>query len=244
MSDQSRPPRRPVGGSRNPVSRPRKVAGRDVPGTPDEPLEEQPVEEPSSEEAPPAEEPDGEELSPEAGEPLADEPSRSGGGRRRVVLVAVAVVLAAALAVEAWYLYGSSDPVVSAERPVVTGKIAHRSAVESAARSTSEILSYGFEDFDAQVEDATTKMTPEFAAEFEGTAADVKDRFVEERITQEIRVVASSVVTASDDEVRALLFLDQYVAKAGEGTSVTPYRAVVTVKRSDGGWLVSDIETQ
>ena len=239
MSDESRPPRRPVGGSRNPVSRPRKVAGRDVPAAPDEPVED----ESTVEEAPP-EEPSGEELSPEAGEPLVEEPPASGGGRRRVVLIAIAVLLAAVLAVEGWYLYGSSDPVVSAERPVVTGKIAHRSAVESAARSTSEILSYGHEDFDAQVEDATTKMTPEFAEEFRGTAEDVKERFVEERITQEIRVVASSVVTASADEVRALLFLDQYVAKAGEGTSVTPYRAVVTVKRSDGGWLVSDIETQ
>jgi Mce-associated membrane protein len=160
------------------------------------------------------------------------------------VLVVAAVLLAALVAAEAWYLYGDSDPVPSAERPVVTGKVTHRSAVETAARSTTEILSYGFEDFDAQIEDATTKMTEPFADEFRQTAADVKDRFVEQRITQEIRIVASSVVSASDEEVRALLFLDQYVAKAGEGTSVTPYRALVTVRRSDGGWLVSDIETQ
>ena len=242
MIHQSRPPRRPVGGSRNPVSRPRKVAGRDTPATPDEPVEDGPTIE-----EPPPDEPLPEEPSPEEPpleEPSPDEPPPSGGGRRRVVLIAIAVLLAAALAVEAWYLYGQSDPVVSAERPVVTGKIAHRSAVESAARSASEILSYGHEDFDAQIEDATTKMTPEFAEEFEVTASEVKDRFVEERITQEIRVVASSVVTASAEEVRALLFLDQYVAKAGEGTSVTAYRAVVTVKRSDGGWLVSDIATQ
>ncbi len=136
-----------------------------------------------------------------------------------------------------------SDPVPSAERPVVPGEVAHGSAVESAARSTSEILSYGFEDFDAQIDDATTKMTEPFAEEFRDTTAEVKDRFVEERITQEVRIVASSVVSASDQEVRALLFLDLYVAKAGEATSVTPYRALVTVHRSDGRWLVSDIQT-
>ena len=170
--------------------------------------------------------------------------SRTPVARRRIVLVVAVLLLAGVAGIEGWYLYGTSDPVPSAERPVVSGTVAHRSAVESAARSTSEILSYGFEDFEAQIEDATTKMTGPFAEEFRETTADVKGRFVEDRITQEIRIVASSVVTASDEEVRALLFLDQYVAKAGEGTSVTPYRALVTVRRSDGGWLVSDIETQ
>jgi Mce-associated membrane protein len=243
MTDDPRPPRRPVGGSRTPVSRPRKVAGREA---------SSPAEDTAAETAPDEDDsPADERSSVEEPEPVedvdpgdVDEPDAAGGGRRRLVLVVAAVLLAALVAAEAWYLYGDSDPVPSAERPVVTGKVTHRSAVETAARSTTEILSYGFEDFDAQIEDATTKMTEPFADEFRQTAADVKDRFVEQRITQEIRIVASSVVSASDEEVRALLFLDQYVAKAGEGTSVTPYRALVTVRRSDGGWLVSDIETQ
>lgn len=161
---------------------------------------------------------------------------------RRVVVVLLAG-LSGLVGAEGWYLYGLPDPVPSAERPVVSGSVSHRFAVETAARSTSEILSYGFEDFDAQIEDATTKMTEPFAQEFRETSAEVKDRFVDERITQEVRIVASSVVTASDEEVRALLFLDQYVAKAGEATSVTPYRALVTVRRGAGSWLVSDIET-
>lgn len=162
-------------------------------------------------------------------------------GRGR--LVVAAVLLASVIGAEGWYVYGVSDPLPTAERPVVSGTVAHRSAVESAARSTTEILSYGFEDFDAQIDDATSQMTAPFAEEFRNSTADVKDSFVEERITQEVRVVATSVVSASDEEVRALLFLDQYVAKAGEGTSVTPYRALVTVIRSDGRWVVSDIET-
>lgn len=158
-------------------------------------------------------------------------------------MAAAAVLLTGVVGTEVWYL-GSDDVEPSAERPVVTGTVAQRSAVESAARSTQEILSYGFEDFDAQVDDATTKMTEPFAEEFRQTAAGDKGRFAEQRITQEVRVVASAVVTASAEEVQALLFLDQYVAQAGEGTSVTPYRALVTVRRSDGGWLVSDIETE
>jgi len=163
--------------------------------------------------------------------------------RSRSLLVGAAVLLAGVVAAEVWYLTGDSEPAPSAERPVVTGEVAHRSAVESASRSTAEILSYGFEDYDAQIEDATTKMTEPFAEQFRETAAQDKDRFVDERTTQEVRVVASSVVTASDEEVQALLFLDQYVAEAGEGTTVTPYRALVTVRRGAGGWLVAGIET-
>ncbi len=159
------------------------------------------------------------------------------------VLTAVAVLLAAVLLVEGWYLYGQSDPAASDDRPVVSGAVAQASAVEAAASSTSVILSYGFEDFDAQVDDATTRMTDSFAAEFRAATARSRDRFLDERVTQEVRVVASSVVRASDDETQALLFLDQYVASAGQGTTVTPYRALVTVVRGDTGWLVSDIET-
>lgn len=159
------------------------------------------------------------------------------------MLIVAAVLLAGVACAEGWYLARGSDPVPSAERPVVSGEVTHSSAVESAARSTSEILSYGFEDFDAQIDDAATKMTAPFAEEFRDTTADMKDRFVEERITQEVRIVTSSVVSASDQEVRALLFVDLYVAKAGEDTSVRTYRALVTVRRSDGRWLVSDIET-
>lgn len=156
----------------------------------------------------------------------------------------MAALLAGCLSAQGWYLYGMPEDVPSAGRPVVSGTVAHRSAVESAARSTSEILSYGFEDFDAQIEDATTKMTEPFADDFLDSVAEEKSRFVEDRITQEVRVVASSVVTASDEEVQALLFLDQYVAAAGEGTTVTPYRALVTVQRGPGGWLVAGIDTQ
>ncbi|MGZ5403873.1 MAG: hypothetical protein ACXWDL_04435 [Nocardioides sp.] len=50
--------------------------------------------------------------------------------RSRSLLVAAAVLLAGVAAAEAWYLSSDSDPVPTDERPVVSGAVAHRSAVD------------------------------------------------------------------------------------------------------------------
>ncbi len=95
------------------------------------------------------------------------------GARRRSsvtdAVAALAFVLALLLVAEAWFVYGTGDPEVSPERPVITGTVTHRTAVAAAARSTAEILSYGHEDFDAQVEAAAGEMTTSFAQEFRET---------------------------------------------------------------------------
>lgn len=222
-----RPPRRPVVGSRNPTARPRRVAGQR-----------------------PGENPDpGQSAQPGTDAAYDDEPGERtrrmlGSRRTTVALVAALVLLSGAAMAEGWYLWLREDPVVSAQRPVVTGEIAHRAAVEAASQSTTDILTYGYQDFDAQIDEATSKMTDSFAQQFRETAEDVKGDFVAARTEQEVKVVAASVVQASSQQVRALLFLDQYVAKPGKGTAVTPYRALVTVVHTDSGWLVSNIETR
>lgn len=244
MADAPRPPRRPrrpVVGSRNPTGRPRSVAGR----RPEPPESPAPVTEDAAEASPAPRAPDA-TAPPVAPEPPGD-PARSRlltSGRTTVVLVVALVLMSGVLAGEAWYLWFKGEPVVSASRPVVTGEIAHRAAVESARQGVTEILSYGYQDFDQQIDEATSLMTDSFADEFRQTAEDVEQEFVAERTEQDIRVVAASVVQASSQQVRALLFLDQYVVKGAEGTSVTPYRALVTMVHTEGGWLVSDIETK
>ena len=242
-----RPPRRPVVGSRNPTARPRRVAGQrpgegpdpGQPGT-DAAYDDErptltavgPVDEPAD---PPAEEID---------EPGERTRRMLGSRRTTVALVAALVLLSGAAMAEGWYLWLRDAPVVSAQRPVVTGEIAHRGAVEAASQSITDILTYGYQDFDAQIDEATSKMTDSFAQQFRETAEDVKGDFVAAKTEQEVKVVAASVVQASAEEAQALIFLDQYVAKQGKGTAVTPYRALVTVKYIDGSWLVSNIETR
>ncbi|MDF1601963.1 hypothetical protein [Nocardioides sp. YIM 152315] len=164
-----------------------------------------------------------------------------------MILAAAVVVLALVGVGEVVYLARDPEPTVSAARPVVTGELTHRSAVDAAARATEQILSTSYQDYDAQVEQATEQMTDTFAEEYRTTSDGIKDQFIEQQTKLQVKVVAQGVVQASPKQVQALLFLNQYVEKRQDGkpaTAYAQYRALVTVVRTDHGWLVSDIETK
>lgn len=224
-------PRKPIAGSRVPASRPRRLAGS---GRPDEPVAAEPTATPKA--------------TPTQKLVREREPSRFLASLRTTwVLVAVIVVLAIASAAEIGWLVTRADPVVSASRPIVAGEVTHRAATDAAQRDIVEILTYSYQDFDSRIDKATSLMTPAFAKQFRATAEDVRADFVANRTQQLVKVRGTSVVRASDTQVQALLFLDQYVTKKGDktaaGTDYTPFRALVTMVRTDHGWLVDNINT-
>jgi Mce-associated membrane protein len=225
-------------GSRNPSGRPRKIASQThaVEEGVDEPVVEPAEEEP----APPGppEPPD----EPEDGE--------GGGGRGAGLTIAlvVAIVLLVGVGIgELVYLNRDDTPTVSPARPVVVGDATRAEAVETAARSTEEILSTTYDNYDDQVQQATQKMTDAFAEQYQQTADGIRDRFIAQRTRLQVKAVGQSVVQASPAQVQALLFLNQYVEKTVDGqpkTDFAQYRALVTVVHTDHGWLVSSIDTQ
>lgn len=165
----------------------------------------------------------------------------------RGVLVVTLALLAALAAAEIVYLVRDATPAPSTARPVVTGALTSRAAVEAAARSTEEILSTSYQDYDEQLDRALATMTDSFAAQYRRTAVRTRDGFVAHRTRLQVKAVAQGVVRASPRQVQALLFLDQTVRKVEEGAPATDYaqyRALVTVVHTDRGWLVSDIETK
>ncbi len=160
------------------------------------------------------------------------------------MLAVLLVVLLAAAAGEAWYLWLRDDPTISASKPVVVSPVAAAGTTDTAARALSDIVSTSYKDYDDQVEKAAKLMTPAFAKEYRQTAEDVRDSIVEDQAEVTVTVLQQAVVTASAEQVQALVFFDQTVAKNGAGPSVTPYRALVTVVRSGDRWLVSAIDTK
>ncbi|HEY0950113.1 hypothetical protein [Nocardioides sp.] len=238
MADNPRKSRRPAVGSRTPTGRPRKIANTPVEPAPSVVEPPPPVVEPPPPVVEPVETPAPEQRRTGAG---------LGGRRTTFALIAAVVGLALVGAGEVVYLVRDPAPTVSAARPVVTGELTHRAAVEAAARSTEQILSTSYEDYDDQVDQAAAKMTDGFAAEYRETSAGIRDKFVANKTRLQVKAIAQGVVQASPAQVQALLFLDQYVQKSENGkpsTDYRQYRALVTVVHTDHGWLVSNIETQ
>jgi Mce-associated membrane protein len=268
MAKQNR--RRPS--SANPTSRPRRLAGRTGsappvgepgPTEPDEPTgvsleKSEPV--PAPEAAPqagPDPEPEPElEPEPEVEQATAPPVGFVGSPRTTRTLLILVVVLAVATLAGGIFLWVHDDDEVStasdtgspfeadAETPVrITGEDA-QVAVAAAAQAAYTIVATSYEDYAAQVDEAAELMTPTFAEEYRRTADDVADAIVSSKTEVQVSVVAQGVVRADQEQVQALVFLNQFVTKDGKEPVFTPYRALVTVVNTDQGWLVSDLDTK
>lgn len=250
-----RPPRRPKIGARTPTARPRKVAGRPSgtgPETEPEPVEPTepgvPVDEASSAEPERDSEPEpaGEPV-PEGEHHLQEWPNEeppTGAHPRRVtaVLLAVVVLLAGLASAEAWYLWGTDDPVVSAERPVVIGQVSVASAVDAAASSAAKVSAWSYEGYDEDAEADAALLTDEFAEEFRKTKDASREKVLSQKLAVTAEVAMQGVVRASAEQVVALVYLDQSSTKNGTELQQRQYSILVTVLHTDSGWLISKME--
>ncbi|WP_244927792.1 hypothetical protein [Nocardioides sp. W7] len=251
---------RPRGTSRTPASRPRKLAGRS--GTDPVPPASEPLDESLDE---PLREPDGSQVDEGlVAEDRADEPKPAerapglfAGGRVTRVLLAAIVALTVVTLAMGVYLGVTDDEPSAAVAPPVAGAIAvpedrpillpwadAQRAAAAAAEAATTIVKTSWQEYDEQVEKATALMTPSFAEEFRTTKDEVRSGVVDGKVDVDARVVAQSVVRANTSEVQALVFLNQYTTRDGGETTYSPYRALVTVVNTDGGWLVSDLQTK
>jgi Mce-associated membrane protein len=155
-----------------------------------------------------------------------------------------ALVLAAIVAAEAWYLWGTSGATPTAQRPVVIGDVAAQTAVETAAQDAAAIFTTSWRTYDQHVARVTALMTTDMAQRYRTTAAPVKQRTVAARAVTSTRVAGSGVVRADDDEVQALVLLDQRTRENRGPPTFTARRALVTMLRSDNGWLVDNVQTR
>lgn len=255
----SQTPRKPSRPTRTPTSRPRRVAGQSRSGAPqvdvaldsDEPDAIQvDLDKRSTDVTVPAAAPVTQPIDAPTDVP-PDAPADAPAGRRPLVALVAAIALLLVIGVgEVLYLRGvilddqaPTQGPVSAERPVQLPDLDVRRVVDQAATAGDLILSASSSDYDAQVDKATATMTEPFAEEYRSTKADVKDAFITAQTEVTIDISAQGVVTATDDEVVALLFLTQTTQKGTRG-GVTPvqYRVTVTMVNTPDGWLVSDLE--
>ena len=127
---------------------------------------------------------------------------------------------------------------------MVVGDLVARSVVDAAAQDLTQITSTSYRNYDEQVAQATTVMTPEFAATYRATAAALAPTFQERKREIAAQVVSSAVVRATDQQVQALVYLDSLVSERGGEPVRLPYRTLVTMTKTGHGWLVSNVETR
>jgi Mce-associated membrane protein len=163
--------------------------------------------------------------------------------RTTVALGSAALVLTAAVGAESWYLWGTSPPTPTAQRPVVVGEIDAQSVVDAAATDAAAIFSTTWRRYDAHVASVSALMTADMAGRYRTSATPVRSRVVADRTNTTARVAASGVVRADEDEVLALLFLDQRTTSRARPPSYAARRALVTMVHTDEGWLVANVQT-
>jgi Mce-associated membrane protein len=237
MAEKPRP-------SRVPTSRPRKLAGQrqhaEPPADAGIPNEPEPPEVGEAQQPPPLEPP---EAEPEWPDETPPPPST----RTTVILIAVITLLLAVAATEAWYLgfMGLRDetPPVSAERPVVVSPLTANSVVDTAAKAATQIISASYEDYDAHVDEVAQTMTDGFAEQFRATKEDIRDEFVASKTKVTADISEQGVVTASPEQVVALIFLTQNTQRPNEPLDVVQYKVTVTMVHTSSGWLVSNLKT-
>lgn len=158
--------------------------------------------------------------------------------------LAVIAVLVAVLAVEAWVIFLREPSGPTAARPVLVSDVRQAAAVDEASRAVSEILSTSWKDYDAQATGARKRMTKQFGTEYARTSDEIKAAFVKAKTEVKVDVAWAGVYRAGEQQVQALLFIDQVVTRDGRDPRTVPFRALVTVVPTDKGWLVADIDTR
>jgi Mce-associated membrane protein len=176
---------------------------------------------------------------PPPAEPPAREPRdrrpRRPGRRDLVLLVALALVLV--LAATAGLLLVRAEGADRVERA--------RSEAQAAAEAHAvTLLSYDYRHLDRDFAKARKVLTGSFADDYATTTERVvrpSAEEVEAVVTAE--VASSSVVRAEENRVVVLLFVDQTTTSTRlDGPKVDLNRVRLTMTRTGGEWLVSEVD--
>lgn len=140
---------------------------------------------------------------------------------------------------------GEFKPPHEGELPVTVDSLEWTKAVDDIAHSVTKMLSFNHETIDNQDELAAELVTPEFLEnELKQTFAETAPKLKESEAEYTVTVAGQSVISATTDRVRALLFVNQLVTKGSGKQAVSdnyPLRLDVEGVLVDGEWLISDL---
>ena len=153
----------------------------------------------------------------------------------RLSLVVLAAVCIAIAAVDGLLLLKVQDQRASND--------ARGDAVTAAKTAVTEILSYDYRTLDRDIATAKADATGPFLAEYSSTASRLLSQAKQLKAVVQASVASTSVVSASENRVVVLAFVDQATVKAGDKqTRIDQNRVRMAMQRVNGRWLVAELD--
>lgn len=169
--------------------------------------------------------------------PVEGGPGQPGAGRSRLVLILVVLLVAAlaAVALLGWQYLSLREDRALAD--------AAAEATDVAERVVTEMTTYDHATVEEDFAWVSEVGTPRFERDQEATSAPLIPIIKRTKAQAEGTVQRSAATAVSEDEVTVLLFVDQVLGREGtEQTNVDRTRVEMTMVRSDGTWLVDEIQ--
>ena len=156
-------------------------------------------------------------------------------------LVVLCLVLAA-LAGFAWWRSENPEDGAAPDGAITSAQ-ARDAGMQAAAKLTEQVLSYDWKTLDADMKSAQKLLAPSFRSKYAETLNKVKAQTVKNQVELKASVVATSIVSATEDKVVALVFVNQVTtAKGTDNQRLDQNRVLVTLGRDGGEWRVSKMD--
>jgi Mce-associated membrane protein len=179
-------------------------------------------------------------------EPPLTEPDGTRAPVRAKRLVAALVALCLVLGGALWYLVDRADhpDLDTAPNGQITDNSFRNAAMSAASDAATQILSYSYQSFDADRAKARKLVTGKAADQYEAAMDQVKDKAATSKLTLKATVLSVGTLSVKEHRAKVLVFVNSFTTREGsKKQQVQQSRLVMDLTRTNGDWIVSDMDT-
>lgn len=169
-------------------------------------------------------------------------------GRSATVMLGVLTVLAAVLLTRMLVASPDQEAVADGNTPLATGATIETEGAKSAGLSAATeavetILGYRHDRLEEDLAAARALLDADMRAEYDDTMAAIEAQTRRNKAVVEATVVVASAISATEQDVRALLFVNTTTeGKHLQQPRIDLNRVVVSLHRDGGDWVVTDLD--
>jgi Mce-associated membrane protein len=173
----------------------------------------------------------------------SDEPDRVpwlASARLMVGLLVLCLVLAGVTAF-GWYR-SQHPPKDGTSKDAITSTTARDAGLQAATRLTQKIFSYDWKTFDKDAASSEKVLGASFRKDYTSTIAKTRQTAIANQVKQTAQASATSILSASDEKVVALVFMNVLATGKTGSRNLTTSRLLVTLTPADGDWRISRLK--